>query len=66
MNGWKDGWKDRPVVIHPCVPQDIGMLGLLLKKGGGQRRGKLVIQESHMVSGTRRPAWSDQLKKWGC
>ena len=25
---------------------------------------KLVIQGSHMVSGTRYPAWSDQLKKW--
>ena len=25
---------------------------------------KLVIQGSHMVSGTRCPAWSDQVKKW--
>ena len=25
---------------------------------------KLVIQGSHMVSGTRCPAWSDQQKKW--
>ena len=30
-----------------------------LKKGK-----KLVIQGSHMVSGTRCPAWSDQVKKW--
>ena len=28
------------------------------------KRGELVIQGSHMVSGTRCPAWSDQLKKW--
>ena len=27
-------------------------------------REELVIQRSHMVSGTRCPAWSDQLKKW--
>ena len=25
---------------------------------------KLVIQGSHMVSGTRCPAWSDPVKKW--
>ena len=27
-------------------------------------KSKLVIQGSHMVSGTRCPAWSDQVKKW--
>ena len=27
-------------------------------------RRELVIQGSHMVNGTRCPAWSDQLKKW--
>ena len=29
-----------------------------------EKKSKLVIQGSHMVSGTRCPAWSDQLKKW--
>ena len=29
-----------------------------------QGKNKPVIQGSHMVSGTRCPAWSDQLKKW--
>ena len=33
------------------------------KKGEGKEE-ELVIQESHMVSGSRCPAWSDQLKKW--
>ena len=28
------------------------------------RKKELVIQGLHMVSGTRCPAWSDQLKKW--
>ena len=28
------------------------------------RRKKQVIQGSHMVSGTRCPAWSDQVEKW--
>ena len=32
------------------------------KKSGIEK--KLVIQGSHMVSGARCPAWSDQLKKW--
>ena len=32
------------------------------KKSGIEK--KLVIQGSHMVSGTRCPAWSDQVKKW--
>ena len=37
------------------------------KKGGkneGLKERKQVIQGSHMVSGTRCPAWSDYLKKW--
>ena len=29
-----------------------------------EKEKELVIQGSHMVSGTRCPAWSDQLKKW--
>ena len=36
-------------------------------RGKGERKRKKkkqVIQGSHMVSGTRCPAWSDQLKKW--
>ena len=33
-----------------------------LKKG--EKREQLVIQGSHMVSGTRCPAWSDKLQKW--
>ena len=28
------------------------------------KEGKKVIKGLHMVSGTRCPAWSDQLKKW--
>ena len=35
------------------------------KKRKKKEKEKLVIQGSHMVSGTRCPAWSDQLKKWG-
>ena len=34
------------------------------KVGWMGRKKELVIQGSHMVSGTRCPAWSDQLKKW--
>ena len=30
----------------------------------GEEEEEQVIQGSHMVSGTRCPAWSDQLKKW--
>ena len=33
-------------------------------EGGGYVEGEQFIQGSHMVSGTRCPAWSDQLKKW--
>ena len=33
-------------------------------KGGGEG-GELVIQGSDMVSGTRCPAWSDQLNRVG-
>ena len=29
-----------------------------------KKRKKPVIQGSHMVSGTRCPAWSDPVKKW--
>ena len=32
------------------------------KKNGAGRKKELVIQGSHMVSGTRCPAWSDQVK----
>ena len=34
------------------------------RKGKKNEKKKLVIQVSHMVSGTRCPAWSDQLKQW--
>ena len=34
------------------------------KVGWMERKKELVIQGSHMVSGTRCPAWSDQLMKW--
>ena len=34
------------------------------ENGEGERKEELVIQGSHMVSGARCPAWSDQLKKW--
>ena len=33
-------------------------------EGGNKGRSQLVIQGSHMVSGTRCPAWSNQLKRW--
>ena len=35
--------------------------GIMTRKWRGR---ELVIQGSHMVSGTRCPAWSNQLKRW--
>ena len=43
-----------------------GWAGAVLEKvtraSGQEPYAKLVIQGSHMVSGTRCPAWSDQVK----
>ena len=58
-DGPKDGRTDGRLEIPPCVLQDIGPLGPLPKK-----EEELVIQGSHMVSGTRCPAGSDPVKKW--
>ena len=60
--GGTEGRKDGRLEIPPCVLQDIGPLGPLPKKKERKRERKLVIQGSHMVSGTRCPAWSDHVK----
>ena len=51
--GGTDGRTDGRMEIPPCVLQDIGPLGPLPKK-----ERELVIQGSHMVSGTLAPLYA--------
>ena len=49
---WEEGWEEKEEGRKDRM------------KRNRKKERKLVIQGSHVVSGTRCPAWSDQLKKW--